>query len=88
MPDEQPSADFEQVPARAGSCRQGRILVVEDDSAVRAFLSRALEHAGHSVIAVEDADLALKVLKRQPSFDVIVSDIVMPGSMDGLALSG
>lgn len=62
-----------------------RILLAEDDSAVREFVTRALQHRGHEVVAVEDGLQALDVLQNQ-EFDMLVTDIVMPG-MDGIALA-
>ncbi|HEY6335429.1 MAG TPA: response regulator [Alphaproteobacteria bacterium] len=62
-----------------------RILIAEDDRAVREFVSRALEHRGHSVHAVEDGLAAVERLNVE-AFDLLVSDIVMPG-MDGIALA-
>ena len=62
-----------------------RILVAEDDPAVRQFVSRALTHLGYEVEAVEDGLRALEVLAER-SFDLLISDIVMPG-LDGIALA-
>lgn len=62
-----------------------RILIAEDDPAVTAFVERALRHAGHDVVGVADGLAALAALQRG-SFDVLLSDIVMPG-LDGIALS-
>jgi len=62
-----------------------RILVAEDDPAVSAFVSRALGHAGHQVIAVGDGLAALTRLDGE-EFDLLLTDIVMPG-LDGIALA-
>ncbi len=62
-----------------------RILVAEDERAVREFVLRALNHQGHEVVAVEDGLQALEALDRE-SFDLLLTDIVMPG-MDGIALA-
>lgn len=64
-----------------------RILLAEDDDSVRAFVRRALELDGHSVIAVEDGSEALETLDGDAGgFDLLVSDIKMP-IMDGIALA-
>ncbi|ADZ68566.1 response regulator [Polymorphum gilvum] len=64
-----------------------RILLTEDDDAVRSFVKRALELDGHSVRAVEDGGAALEALVREKGqFDLLVSDIKMP-VMDGIALA-
>lgn len=62
-----------------------RILVAEDEETVRAFVTRALEHFGHSVKAVADGGAALQALHAE-SFDLLLTDIVMP-VMDGIALA-
>ncbi|NBN65537.1 response regulator [Microvirga tunisiensis] len=64
-----------------------RILLTEDDDAVRTFVKRALELDGHEVQAAEDGGEALEVLTReQGRFDLLLSDIKMP-VMDGIALA-
>lgn len=62
-----------------------RILIAEDDTAVREFVSRALRHDGHEVMAVSDGQQALNMLERE-EFDMVLADIVMP-QMDGIALA-
>lgn len=62
-----------------------RILVAEDDKAVREFVKRALSHRGHDVTVVDDGKQALKALGER-RFDLLLADIVMPG-MDGIALA-
>jgi CheY-like chemotaxis protein len=62
-----------------------RILVAEDEDAVRAYVERALTHGGHSVAAVADGMQAVDALGRE-RFDLLVTDIVMP-NMDGITLA-
>lgn len=62
-----------------------RVLVAEDEDAVRAFVVRALQHDGHDVQAVEDGQQALERLSGA-TFDLLVTDIVMP-HLDGIALA-
>jgi two-component system cell cycle response regulator CpdR len=62
-----------------------RILLAEDDDAMRAYLARALETAGHDVISVDRGTAALPLLESQ-QFDLLLSDIVMP-EMDGIELA-
>lgn len=62
-----------------------RILIADDDRGVAEFVSRALAHSGHAVRTVEDGFAALEALNEE-TFDLLVSDIVMPG-MDGIALA-
>ncbi|PIO98396.1 response regulator [Pleomorphomonas carboxyditropha] len=64
-----------------------RILLTEDDESVRAFVKRALELDGHEIVEAEDGGIALEILNtRQDSFDLLLSDIMMP-VMDGIALA-
>lgn len=64
-----------------------RILLAEDDDAVRAFVERALKMDGHEVVAACDGGEALDVLKREGGrFDLLLTDIKMP-IMDGIALA-
>ena len=62
-----------------------KILIAEDESAVSAFVSRALDHAGHEVVAVPDGLAAVAALAAG-KYDLLLSDIVMPG-LDGIALA-
>jgi len=62
-----------------------RILIAEDDDAVREFVARALALQGHEVTAVVDGGQALEALAGA-SFDLLLTDIVMPG-LDGIALA-
>lgn len=62
-----------------------RILIAEDNPAVREFITRALAGAGHEVVATVDGQQALDQLTRE-TFDVLVTDIVMP-NVDGIALA-
>ncbi len=62
-----------------------RILVAEDDDAMRQFLSVALSRSGHDVVAVSDGDSALQNISRE-TFDLLLADIRMPG-VDGLEVA-
>ena len=63
--------------ARAGSVPS--ILVVDDETAVRRFACRVLEHAGYTVFEASDGVEALDLLQEGASeVDVVVSDVVMP----------
>lgn len=59
-----------------------RILVVDDDKAVRTAIKTILEHNGFDVVVVEDGRAGVAAVQDKP-FDVIIVDIFMPG-MDGL----
>jgi CheY-like chemotaxis protein len=59
-----------------------RILIVDDDGAVRATIKLLLERAGHSVVAVSNGRSGLALLEAD-DFDLLFLDIFMPG-MDGI----
>lgn len=62
-----------------------RILLVEDDETMRVYLARALEKVGYEVVAAESGEAALPLIDPE-SFDLLLTDIVMPG-MDGIELA-
>ena len=62
-----------------------RILLAEDEEAMRAYLHRALEKAGYEVVSVDRGTDALPKLEDE-HFDLLLSDIVMP-EMDGIELA-
>jgi CheY-like chemotaxis protein len=57
----------------------GHLLVVEDDTSVRTAIVRALKSAGFTVSEARNADEALDVLKREPNFELMITDMMMPG---------
>jgi CheY-like chemotaxis protein len=64
-----------------------RILIAEDDEAVRALAARALLESGHDVVTAADGGAALETLAREHGrFDLLLTDIKMP-VMDGIALA-
>ncbi len=64
-----------------------RILLAEDEEALRAFITRALVQDGHEVVATADGGEALDALTRDKgNFDLLLTDIRMP-VMDGIALA-
>jgi signal transduction histidine kinase len=63
-----------------------RILLVDDDEAVRATVAAFLRDAGLCVREARCASDALGLLQAEP-FDALVSDVVLPGELDGLALA-
>jgi PAS domain S-box-containing protein len=63
------------------------VLVVEDNSSLRAVVVRQLEAVGLRVLEAANARQALDVLKDAPRIDLIFTDMVLPGEMDGDALA-
>ncbi len=64
----------------------GRVLVAEDDPAVREITTLFLERAGYDVLAVSDGVEAIATARISPPFDLLVTDIVMP-NMSGTDLA-
>jgi len=65
---------------------RGRILFVEDEDAVRAIAAKTLVRRGYDVVEACDGEEALEILEDEPeSFDLLISDVVMPG-LDGPSL--
>ncbi len=62
-----------------------RILLAEDDDSMREYLARALERTGYSVTSVDRGTAALPLIENE-SFDLLLTDIVMP-EMDGIELA-
>ena len=66
---------------------QGSLLLVEDDDEVAALTGEMLTTLGYEVTRVENADAALETLTGPRSFDILFSDVMMPGQLDGIDLS-
>lgn len=62
-----------------------RILLAEDETVMREYLTRALEKSGYAVTAVDRGTAALPLLESE-QFDLLLTDIVMP-EMDGIELA-
>jgi len=63
----------------------GTILVVDDEQSMREFLSICLRRAGHQVEVANTGEAALARVQSAP-FDVVITDLRMPGTIDGLGL--
>jgi len=68
------------------SVRGGSVLVVDDNPDVAEVSAGMLEQLGYDVHKARDAASALAAVEQR-AFDLVVSDIVMPGTMDGVALA-
>jgi putative nucleotidyltransferase with HDIG domain len=64
---------------------QARILVVDDEASVRDIVATLLTRSGYTATIAEGADQALAFLQQDPTYDLILTDIMMPGT-DGLSL--
>jgi CheY-like chemotaxis protein len=76
--------------AEAGEAAEGgseTILVVEDDAVVRGFVIGQLQALGYRTIAAQDARSALALVERGEPFDLLFTDVVMPGGTSGRELA-
>jgi CheY-like chemotaxis protein len=64
-----------------------RILLVEDDDLVRDHATQLLESNGYAVTTSPDAPFALDLIRSGAQFDLIFTDLVMPGGMNGYELA-
>jgi two-component system, NtrC family, response regulator PilR len=63
----------------------GNILVIDDEQSMREFLSICLRRAGHTVTTAPGAAEAFTALRQKP-FDIVITDLRMPGELDGLGI--
>ncbi|WP_312408452.1 response regulator [Rhizobium sp.] len=63
------------------------ILLVEDEAIIRFELADFFTDAGYTVFEASDAAEAISILEREKSIRVVLTDIQLPGSMDGLKLA-
>jgi two-component system cell cycle response regulator CpdR len=72
--------------ARTESVAMIRILLAEDDEAMRLYLDRALVRSGYEVVSVDNGRAALDLFEAGELFDLLLTDIVMP-ELDGIHLA-
>jgi signal transduction histidine kinase/CheY-like chemotaxis protein len=78
-----PASSSAEVPEQSSA---GSVLLVEDNDHVAMLVREMLQELGYEVERVGDATSALRTLGSSPTFDVVFSDIRMPGEMDGVEL--
>jgi PAS domain S-box-containing protein len=66
---------------------RGTVLVVEDDPFVRAYAVASVESLGYAALAAIDGRDALSRLADETTIDILFSDVVMPGGVNGLELA-
>lgn len=67
--------------------RRGVALLVEDDAEVRRVVRRSLLRLGYAVIEATHAQEAQEILTQMPDISLLLTDIMMPGALDGVGLA-
>jgi signal transduction histidine kinase/ActR/RegA family two-component response regulator len=86
MSEEEPAPD-RQAPLQKAAEGE-RILLVEDDEAVLRMACDSLQELNYDVLVARNANQALGHLRGEERIDLMFSDVVMPGGMDGVQLAG
>ena len=84
------SPDVRKTPATQAQKTQtelARILVVEDQPDVRCVLQMMLEQEGHEILSAESGVAALELFAKADKVDLLMTDIVMPSSVQGYELA-
>ncbi|WP_158235436.1 PAS domain S-box protein [Caulobacter sp. FWC2] len=76
-----------QASAASGQIAAAKVLLVEDNPDVADVATGLLESLGHQVWVAIDAATALSAMQKEPLPDLVISDIVMAGEMDGVGLA-
>lgn len=63
-----------------------RVLLAEDEEEIRSMLAEVLFDAGYEVVEAESGDAAAMLMDNADAFDVLVTDVHMPGRLNGLDL--
>ncbi|WFU42407.1 MASE1 domain-containing protein [Bradyrhizobium sp. CB82] len=90
-----PSCADEQITSKEHSAARAKsrhpqrqtVLVVDDSADVAEVTSSLFEHLGYETIYRDSAEAALKLLEAGTKIDLVFSDIVMPGTIDGVGLA-
>ena len=67
--------------------RHAAILLVEDESAIRELMASYLSELGYHVLAASDGGEALAHIEGQSDFELLLTDIVLPGGLSGFVLA-
>ena len=78
-------ADTDDLPAPAA--RVPMVLVVEDEALLRLTLADHLQGCGFTVLEACDAHEAIEILEAEREVDVVLTDVKMPGEIDGFGLA-
>jgi len=85
--DEQITSKKASAKTKARHSQRQTVLVVDDSADVAEVTSSLFEHLGYETIYRDSAEAALKLLEAGTKIDLVFSDIVMPGTIDGVGLA-
>jgi CheY-like chemotaxis protein len=71
----------------APTARPAAVLVVDDEATIRMLVCEALNDLGYSSVQAEDGASALKILESGAKLDLLVSDVGLPGGLNGRQLA-
>src|SRR5262249_16355921 len=77
----------EHVPAKKTESQRPIVLIVDDSPEVAEVTSSLFDHLGYATVYRDSADAALRLLEEGTKIDLVFSDIVMPGPIDGVGLA-
>ena len=77
----------EHIPAKRSEPRFPTVLIVDDSPEVAEVTSSLFEHLGYTTVYRDLADAALRLLEEGTKIDLVFSDIVMPGPIDGIGIA-
>jgi signal transduction histidine kinase/CheY-like chemotaxis protein len=86
LPRDGPAAVAASAPGEIAPVADGRgqtVLLVEDEPAIRAVVTEALQAAGYVAVAAEDGAACLDLLGRLPRVDLLICDLGLPGDLNG-----
>jgi len=86
MEPDEPAAPSDMItlePARHGET----VLVVDDEQTVRMLITDVLEELGYAAIEAEDGNAGLKILESKRHIDLLITDVGLPGGMNGRQLA-
>lgn len=72
---------------KVGAARAETILVVEDEPMLRRLTANRLNQLGYKVLAASDGPEAIRILDEDNEIDLVLSDIIMPGGMNGFEVA-
>jgi PAS domain S-box-containing protein len=81
------SDEIVSVPAPAATGGKETILAVEDDAMVRNYVVTQLQSLGYTTLAAADAKAALAIAEQDVNIDLLFTDVIMPGAMNGRELA-